>query len=1643
MSILFYLFLVIKLVFFGKTNSFSTNNSNNLNINENNIINNNANAKRNLQNDDDNYEPISIYFDTYYLTKRSLYGTKLAQERNIILYSLNKTKDTLEKLIKVPKGTAKINSNDYKEAIESFYRTEYDEEGEVDVFKDDPGLNAHLVIFVDYYNSILGPFTNYYNCTEYYKIIKSATNLRPTIGYIMINHNLFEDITNELHRKELFSYYLLHQTTHILGFTRNIIQNKIGIDTKIIKRNPKESYEKEIISNANLMDYAEKYFSCPKSNITGIELEELKEYSKCDEYIHWDSRILSGDYMTALVNVQDQAISEFTLILLQETKFYRVNLYTGGLMRFGKNAGCDFFNKDCNVPLPPDMIEEGQTTIRKSLFLNEFCAGEEKSTCSPGRQSRGICENYIISSLLNLYGGDFYNRDWNLYGNKFADFCPLSCTEKQMSKEITLSGSCKYGNNKFGYYPFYYWTHKTDTYDYSIFSNTYGEVIGSDNSFCAFSSVISKNDDPNKILIYKNFIRPTCYEMYCSDSSLTIRINDLYTVCPRCGGYISVEGKSSNYFGHLLCPDYNLICSQSVPCNNMFDCVEKNSTMKQNLKYDYEPVNVSTQIILPDISKTYPRAYELADNGICPRNCSQCNKYHHCYECNTSSPYHLEEKESDSEPTICSEIPPINNYYYNTSNITFYKCLPNCKVCTNAQNCKQCAPEYKLNENKKCIERIEGCGVYNKSSNYTDVETNGEGQGYKMCEECNKTRGYFCFNDNKQFCGTVKDDINSYFNNSFGCLEKCENRFPNCFSCSQEKCNSCKDGFYPNNSNVCLKKVEHCDVDNKASDRSECNKCEDTSTVKYRCLNHDKTKCIQIPVQDILNGLYFKVDYGDDTNDCVKKCSEEYDPKCYDCTHQECLNCIDNYFVYQNKCFEGIEHCKSHYYNVNTTIYCKQCKENYYCLNNNIKVCTYIDSTKIDEYHKSTYYGIDCYQMCSDIFLYCLKCNDSSCTECSENTYPVGDHCEVNPNMEQKGECKIQFHEINGDLNKLNISHLVQQYTPNFPNFNVIEHYVNENYTITVFIHSDCTEDLLNHGYFKINSNQLQDSMVKEFNANENLTYSIFITSNLKSHFIYYDDKLNYLNTTDSISAQNIEYIITNYYIRGINETLGPIVASLVESEKIDIFQRDSNVYNSYCQNITLLGIDMPLKRRLFFLYPNSFTEKIACLGEDCVIDEFNFDESTCRCNCKIGNNLDDILKKEEFKNYEGEMEEFNNFIDSIGVIKCLGNGFRSSNIKANAGFFLVIIGIVSQIVLYVFYGISGEPITSLPKNLSNPPKKNIILFSDWDKRIDKGISTETEVFIQPRDDADEQLLEEERTYSNDGNNASNISLDTNVEGENSKKKKLKYSEKPDTKVLILFKNRGKKQKTEKDDDLRSDSEIIKLNDNDKMEQISFCKIYWFIVSLKQHIINYFSFFHCCKITKSYIPLTLKIIRSIFLFFLSFVFNILFLNQNYYDKKFSQFDVVVKTNQTNLEISSKKIISFAISNTFVYAIISFILLVIVNFLVGFLFFSVRKSIEDSIKNNDDINDLISKTKRKYLLFFIINIILMVIFLLTITGFVGAYGGGFVDYFVAGIISLIFLEIFPFIWSLIIALFIYFGNKRKVKCLTNFGKFNMF
>ena len=84
--------------------------------------------------------------------------------------------------------------------------------------------------------------------------------------------------------------------------------------------------------------------------------------------------------------------------------------------------------------------------------------------------------------------------------------------------------------------------------------------------------------------IFKSIFHLICYETFCSSKSLTIKINDLYIVCPRSGGNVEVEG----YDRFLNCPDYNLICTGTVVCNDIFDCINKKSLPnEESYNYDY------------------------------------------------------------------------------------------------------------------------------------------------------------------------------------------------------------------------------------------------------------------------------------------------------------------------------------------------------------------------------------------------------------------------------------------------------------------------------------------------------------------------------------------------------------------------------------------------------------------------------------------------------------------------------------------------------------------------------------------------------------------------------------------------------------------------------------------------------------------------------------------------------------------------------------------------------------------------------------------------------------------------------------------------------------------------------------------------
>ena len=207
----------------------------------------------------------------------------------------------------------------------------------------------------------------------------------------------------------------------------------------------------------------------------------------------------------------------------------------------------------------------------------------------------------------------------------------------------------------------------------------------------------------------------------------------------------------------------------------MFDCVDKHITMKENIEYDYTPVNASIQIIEINETGVYSgKGYEESENGQCPINCGECNDLKQCYERKNTIQYYIGVRENDRNPINYSAVATVE-YYYNTNDSGkkyFYKYIDNCKICIEANKCYQGDPEYNLNKSDLYVERIEGYGFYDNTSAYFDLPTNRNGKGYNICKDCNEANNYYCFGNNKASCIRITDDINTYFANDFGRREK-------------------------------------------------------------------------------------------------------------------------------------------------------------------------------------------------------------------------------------------------------------------------------------------------------------------------------------------------------------------------------------------------------------------------------------------------------------------------------------------------------------------------------------------------------------------------------------------------------------------------------------------------------------------------------------------------------------------------------------------------------------------------------------------------------------------------------------------------------------------------------------------------------
>ena len=469
-----------------------------------------------------NYEPIKIGYDFSTLNKPSSMSNTIF---NNIKSLLQETREYISKFLQVVHQNIDISDyfNDIIDVCEvSYIGSDYSNF----LVKND------LIIWPFFEDFDEGVIAAAAPCLIEYE------TMRPIGGILYINKKLDFNIQNaEIYMKNI----LIHEITHILVFHPFFFYNLDLIGTR---------GSINYISSPKVLEQARKHFGC--DNLRGIVLEDQGGVGSIGS--HWESRYMLGDYMIS-TNYPDVAISDITLALFEDSGFYKVNYYSGGLFKFGKGAGCRFFNDKCVLN------DEAQFT--------DFCAVSSKPLCSSSRALKSSCFMGRYPSIPSKYA---YFSDKNIGGYSSANYCPVAY-ETHPDNDY-FPKHCQFGSE----------------------SSNYGEKLGP-NSFCFMSSIVdgSSNDSDDK---------PVCYEIECdrSNKKIIVKIGSSRVECPNGGGSVNAP---SGMKGTIDCPEYSDLCSSNdIVCNDMYSCFTK---IAKNEKYNYEtsPYNYEGSTYTSDTKDEY------------------------------------------------------------------------------------------------------------------------------------------------------------------------------------------------------------------------------------------------------------------------------------------------------------------------------------------------------------------------------------------------------------------------------------------------------------------------------------------------------------------------------------------------------------------------------------------------------------------------------------------------------------------------------------------------------------------------------------------------------------------------------------------------------------------------------------------------------------------------------------------------------------------------------------------------------------------------------------------------------------------------------------------------------------------------------
>ena len=789
-------------------------------------------------------------------------------------------------------------------------------------------------------------------------------------------------------------------------------------------------------------------------------------------------------------------------------------------------------------------------------------------------------------------------------------------------------------------------------------------------------------------------------------------------------------------------------CGLNGGVSNCKKCISKTSCTECESGYTIIDDDLTTCV---EKSSLNSQLYYTLDNGINYKSCKNIpDKY--CLECeiiNSVDTNNLEINCNkcqdgyiflDNVKTHCFLEESLNNEYYKVDNNNYKSCsssIARCTTCESENHCLTCEENYGvLDEDYSQCQNIDA-GLTAKTIFKEDIFYYSCSiiEGCEKCDARNNcletVSDYYCIlNGIPMKLNKIKDP---YYYSGFDCYP-CSIGVSNCQLCSADNiCYQCKEGYtiidedrgncvyragYSNNdqyftldnginyyscgSNLNEKAIENCEKCeyNKNLEKNNCIKCVDT----YIILDDDGSICIsQTSIQSQIDDNKM-IDNGDNT-------------KYYTC----------------NKIIANCDTCDA-------LDNCLTCKQNYIFLNDDKSKC--LDKNNYISGHYYSNDGIN-YYSCLDN---CFDCdNGSTCEKCDEG-YELNEDfknkCEktLYDDNDIKENCvyitkKIEEDEDEDedDVNNINLDDLINNlihddYYPLYSNNkHYLVKYINEkiNYTIIVFKNDQCSLYLYEDNIFHINSSEIINELKKYSISNEIIECIVIYKNQTGISFFENIDGSN-INIKDLCpSCLQKKYIINYNYKNKLTNDIGEKLTEVIGNENIDIFNENSEYFQTFCKILQIEGIDMPLNKRKYLLYQGNLSYNLndsnkgdlyAC-NVQCTLIDNNPENYTSECACdlyydiknfiKYANNIEEKHNEVEYNKSEIDDDYYflNNSKDSFEMFTCSNYAFTGENIKKNAGFYVVFFSFTSQVGCLIFLFCKIK-INSFAKLLviANPP---------------------------------------------------------------------------------------------------------------------------------------------------------------------------------------------------------------------------------------------------------------------------------------------------------------------------------------------------